>query len=595
MRMFSIFRHILLVALVAALGFASQAAAATQTAKKPHRMAATPPNPCAVAPIDPAKWGEQPFRSAPEILPDAEGNLKATLTIRYSKPGEAMIAGCPLTLRTYDGKLMGPTFRAKPGNHLLITLKNDITPAPGEKIDPGVCNPDGTRGMNGMPGMTMAANPAVYDITNLHTHGLHVSPKDNHDNVFIELCPGQSKDYEIDIPKDHPAGTFWYHAHVHGSTALQVSSGLEGAIVIEGGADAIPAIAKAEQKIFLLQQVGYDAKGRIDDEKNFGPGGWAKSKRYITVNGQIAPKFTMRPGEVQRFRFIHGGVRETVYLSAYGPNASHVPLHEIATDGNIIGHMDDWKTVELEPGYRSDVLFKAPLTAPDQTVTYYLRSEPVLAKNSLSFLNFTNPKKLAAALTPAANEDSQIIAVIEVSGTTTDMPLPSDAELAQYVPYKPITDAELTGEPQTVSFSIETNMFCKDATTPCVLCDPKDPNKPCPPPDKNTFFMVDHFQYPKSSPRILKLGTASVFNIEVDPHSLGPEHPFHIHVNPFEMVRMGPDGKPETIWKDTLMVHQGHNVAVRSRYEDFDGAFVLHCHILDHEDGGMMQEVEIVR
>jgi len=181
-----------------------------------------------------------------------------------------------------------------------------------------------------------------------------------------------------------------------------------------------------------------------------------------------------------------------------------------------------------------------------------------------------------------------VIAAIDVQGTPMNMPLPGAAELAPLAPYQPIKDSELTGDPQTVSFSIE-RLDCS-GPGPCQPC---PPGKNC----NNVAFMVDHYQYPMAPVRKLKLGTASQWTIEVDPNSLAPEHPFHIHVNPFEMVRVGPDSADETVWKDTLLVHQTTPLKyrlLRSRYTEFDGKFVLHCHILDHEDGGMMQEVDIV-
>jgi len=557
--------------LVVSLGTSGPAAAAQAAA-----------NPCAYQNIDPKVWGEQPYQPATPIH-SVQGVLKATLKVAYSDPKQTSVAGCPVTLRTYNGQLVGPELWAKPGDKLEVTLVNAIDPLPGTRPDPKDCHPDGDQGEGG----TMAPAPAVYNVTNLHTHGLHVSPKGNSDNVFIELCPGQTKNYEIDIPSDHPAGTFWYHAHVHGSTALQVSSGLEGALIIEGGVDAVPAIHNAQQKTLLLQQIAYDETGRIENYDNFGPGSWADSMRYITVNGQIAPKFTMHPGEVQRLRFVDGGIRETIDATVYGPNAKKVPLYEFATDGLVTGHLDAWKTLELEPGYRSDVLFKAPLTDPNETVVYTIRSEPILGANSLSFRRVKSAALLQSLQSKTVQ--SQVIAVIEVSGATNDMPLPTEAELQKYVPFKPIADSELTGEPQTVSFSIESNMDCSSTTTAC---------SPCTTPGVGTCqqvaFMVDHYQYPNSPVRKLKLATASQWTLQIDPSSVAPEHPFHIHVNPFEMVRTDPNGNPETIWKDTLMIHQGNDITVRSRYEDYDGAFVLHCHILDHEDGGMMQEVEIV-
>ena len=293
----------------------------------------------------------------------------------------------------------------------------------------------------------------------------------------------------------------------------------------------------------------------------------------------------MQPGEIQRWRFIHGGVRETLFLAVPGGG----PLNEIATDGNTTGRIDAWKAnLEFDPGYRSDILYQAPaLPAGKTSMTYYLTSAAVSGARSLQVrLPAMKQRNLKAmAFLSTVIQPPGTIAVIEVSGAPVTMAMPTAAELAPLEPYKPITDAELTGTPQNMEFSIE-NVDCS-GSGPCQFC---PPGKNC----SSVGFMVNRFEYPNGPVRQMQLGTASVWHLSVASASLAPEHPFHIHVNPFEMVRPGPDGKPQTVWKDTLLVHADNPVTVKSRYEDFTGAFVLHCHILDHEDQGMMQKVEIV-
>ncbi|MFY0581222.1 multicopper oxidase domain-containing protein [Cystobacter fuscus] len=141
-------------------------------------------------------------------------------------------------LRSYNGELVGPTIEARPGDTLNILLDNQLpmTHAPGA----------------GHEDMSQDINT-----TNLHVHGLHVSPSGNSDNVMLELVPGQQLQYEIKIPRDHPAGTYWYHPHKHGSVAIQVSSGLSGALIIRGDIDEVPAIKAAREKIFVIQQIPY--------------------------------------------------------------------------------------------------------------------------------------------------------------------------------------------------------------------------------------------------------------------------------------------------------------------------------------------------
>jgi FtsP/CotA-like multicopper oxidase with cupredoxin domain len=89
--------------------------------------------------------------------------------------------------------------------------------------------------------------------------------------------------------------------------------------------------------------------------------------------------------------------------------------------------------------------------------------------------------------------------------------------------------------------------------------------------------------------------TLSTVGDPTENHGIPPlPHVFHVHINPFQMERQGPGGTPETVWKDTVLVPAGQQLNVYTQYKDYIGAFVMHCHILDHEDLGMMEVVEVV-
>src|SRR5215217_126845 len=313
------------------------------------------PSDCAIGPaVDPQalilKYGGGQLLEPRTVLPDG-GILDYELRVAYSK---FWIAGCEVELRTYNGSLVGDTIRARPGDLLRIRLVNDLPAA--SHPHPQVPPPSGHM------------HDFSFNITNLHTHGLHVSPSGNSDNVLVEVRPGESFDYEIQVPLDHPTGTFWYHAHVHGSTAVQLSSGMSGFIIIEGGLDDVPEIAAATDLELVLQQISYQADGKIESFDSFGESNWNVSNRLITINGQVVPTINMRPGEVQRWRFVHSGVRENINLHLEG----HV-LHEVAADGLALGRMADWGNgLLLAPGYRTDVLVQANVLPAGSTSRRYL-------------------------------------------------------------------------------------------------------------------------------------------------------------------------------------------------------------------------------
>jgi len=187
----------------------------------------------------------------------------------------------------------------------------------------------------------------------------------------------------------------------------------------------------------------------------------------------------------------------------------------------------------------------------------------------------------------------QILATIIITGDEKQMALPTEAKLAPLAPFKPIENNEITGL-QNVQLSIETRGSSIN------------PNLP-------TLFQVDNRSMgPMDSPRYLPLNGVEEWKLTT---TLGT-HPFHIHVNPFLVTRVvtikqvavqntttgkwevkttpedDPNFKPT--WHDTFAVTQGQEVYFRTRYTRYIGQFVLHCHILDHEDEGMMQLLEVV-
>ena len=179
--------------------------------------------------------GLKDFANPPEpSSPPTSEATRLDLIVDYSN---ITVLGCPARLRTYNGMLVGPTIRAKPGDTIHLRLINKL-PVP-DKFPTHPQQPEPT-------GHGGHGHQFSFNITNLHTHGLNVAPQGpidpatgkvpfESDNVLLEVGPGEQQDYRIQIHADHPTGTFWYHAHVHGATAVQLSSGMAGALIIEGG------------------------------------------------------------------------------------------------------------------------------------------------------------------------------------------------------------------------------------------------------------------------------------------------------------------------------------------------------------------------
>ncbi|MEP7113072.1 MAG: multicopper oxidase domain-containing protein, partial [Ilumatobacteraceae bacterium] len=138
----------------------------------------------------------------PKLIRSANGMLEVMLV---AGPSAVVIGGTTVNALTYNGSLPGPTLFVRPGDTLAVRFANQLN-----------------------------------DPTNLHTHGLHVSPEGSGDNVFRRIDSDTTAEYRYEIPTDHPPGVFWYHPHHHGMAAEQVFGGLYGAIVVDDTAQ-IPA------------------------------------------------------------------------------------------------------------------------------------------------------------------------------------------------------------------------------------------------------------------------------------------------------------------------------------------------------------------
>jgi FtsP/CotA-like multicopper oxidase with cupredoxin domain len=557
------------------------------------------------------KHGGAEFRNPASVSPTSEP-AKHDIVVHYAAN---RIVGCDVKLRSYNGKIVGETIRARPGDTLHLRLVNALPPvAPDQHKHPQVPAPAGHGGHHGH---------FSFNVTNLHTHGLHTAPQGpkvagsdkvpfESDNVLVELQPGEQQEYRIHIHDKHPAGTFWYHAHVHGSTAIQLASGMAGALIIEDGSaqngdlDVLPEVkaAKPNEKIFVLQQLGYNRTGTVEI---------SPTRRPTLINGQLVPRIRMQPGEVQRWRFIHAGIQDNIALALDGH-----PLHEVAADGISLGRSVAWPDATaadtgpiqfklvLSPGYRTDVLVKAALLPGQTSSRVFLRDLRLPNDMSLQAAEARNLRAAQGALPagiPIDVEDKpeQVLAEILIEGPPVAMDLPASSALANVKPVElePITDTMLqAAEAQSVRLQIAKGRTC-DADGICRPCTAGSP-------DCNLLrYMIDGRQFSDNNIRSLKLNTVAEWTLSglgTDPTGTDqPErHPFHIHVNPFYYQRTEPGGPDlqNWIWKDTLLVpvpgSSGNPQKVRTKYTRFTGKFVIHCHILTHEDRGMMQLVEIV-
>lgn len=526
------------------------------------------------------------------------------------------LGGRSVKLRAFNGTVPGPLVTTRPGQRLRITLKNSLPPY------------DST----GWPGNHNV--PHALDTTNLHLHGLDIAPHlfeplgtSDPTARMIGIGPGGSLEYPFQIPADHPPGLYWYHPHHHGSTAVQTVSGMAGALIVAGDIDEVPEIKAARDLILVVQDLGLFAgpsdgdPWSYDFEQNAiwqtldGPPGSGIMNGSVTkfnpatnqaepttlrsgfttgdyalrlflLNGepfyqethnsatpqcrppshqvacptgaQLTPQqIQAAPGEVVRLRLLNACSdnlmpvavegHELHLLALDGVNFPAVRVLPVASDGSA--------QVVLAPANRVEFLIKAKGTAGTYRILQLAQTQQFLASAA------------------------KVIAEIVVSGPPKDMALPTTLPVQPR--YFPVDPNPTMANVRNIVFS---GTF-PPAVNPYVGID----------------FTLNNNAYDEQAvQQVVALNTTELWNLEVfGQHHGGTEgHPFHMHLNHFEALTITDKTDPAhpTVTPyapgtvlDTIWVPARSTVTVRVRFKQWTGKSVYHCHILPHEDTGMMQ------
>lgn len=462
--------------------------------------------------FQPTAWSPEEL-GEPEARSSAGGVLETELRVAYAYHD---IGGYRLHLRSFEGMMPAPTLRVQPGDTVKILLTNDLPP-------------------NRDPAPTNVNWPHHFNSTNVHMHGLHVSPAGSADNVLREMAPGQRYEIEVAIPDDHPRGTYWYHPHRHGSADVQISSGMAGALIVEGDFADIPQIAAARERVLVLNEVLFDHLGTIEEYDTVWP---EAVPRFLSINGQREPIIRLRPGEVQRWRIVQGCHESNLRLAL----EDHV-LHAIAYDGIPLPAVQRHDTLLVAPGQRADLLVQAGAAG-----RYALR----VVANDQGYPSPTGP-----------------LATIVVEGDPLAMALPVALPRP---PLASIGDSEITGSRRIVFSAIA-------------------PEGPGGATWREFAFLIDGRQFhPDRVDQTIRLGAVEEWTVVNDDSA---DHIVHVHTNPFQVTRVNGEALPEPVWRDTAIVPREGSLTFRSRFVDFAGKTVLHCHMMNHEELGMMQLIEI--
>lgn len=469
-------------ALLLSAGAALLAGAGAVVLALPHGSASAqqPASDCPKAPVRQIRDGFP----EPKVLRSHDGRLSLTL---HAGPAKAFISRPGVRSNLWNGQYPAPTIRVCPGDTLRVKLVNDLKQP-----------------------------------TNLHLHGMHVSPKGHSDNILVSIPPGGSRQYEYHIPRDQTPGMYWYHPHRHMFTDQQVFSGMAGMLIVEGSSfDDLPGIAGVPERTIAIQedQIAHGAVVSPDKATD-------KGIRML-VNGHLRPTIPIAPGQIQRWRIVNASADRFVRLRIPGQK-----LYVLAEDGNPLRAASPHTQLLISPGARREVLVRGTTRS-----------------TRLETLAFRQPFE---------NTRRQVLADVVAQGAPVQGRTMPDL-------LEPRPDLRTAHIDRRRVIHFESDF-------------PR--------------FLIDHKTFdPHRVDQTMKLGSTEEWEIRNDS---GEWHVFHIHVNPFQVVKV--NGRPvdHVDYEDDVPISPRGSVTLRMRFTDFTGRFVIHCHLLSHEDGGMMSLVQVV-
>jgi FtsP/CotA-like multicopper oxidase with cupredoxin domain len=534
----------------------------------------------------------------PEDLRSHNGVLNVELRYRQSVEANGATRYCYLAP---DGS-EAPTLRVKPGDLLILRLKNEIAAEPPASLQ---SNAGGARtprlAKAGTHPMSMTGDCAGSEMTaaatNIHFHGLDVPPVCHQDDVLNTMIePGaQPFEYRFRIPLDEPPGLYWYHPHIHGFTKAQVLGGASGALIVEGIERANTLLAGMPERVFVVRDqdlehpdaqaistanvptpvVTFDAEGDI---LNAGMDG-GKPAKDLSVNfvpvsfPEYKPAvIRVKPAEKQLWRVLNASAITYLDLE-FKANHRAQMMGVVSMDGNPInenglsGNRVLWEShILLPPAGRIEFVLKGiPEGTTASFVTRVVDTGPA---------GENDPTRTLATIV-AANDAPETNHRLEAS--PAPRPKPASVWLGDVTPVRTRT------------------LYFSEAPR-----NPADPNSP------TDFYITVDGQKPKlfdpsdKTPNIIaKEGDVEDWVIENRSREL---HAFHVHQVHFMLLEWNGVPVDEPFLRDTINVAYWDGVSkaypsVKLRMDFRDphvvGTFVYHCHLLEHEDGGMMGLIRV--
>ncbi len=431
----------------------------------------------------------------------------------------------------YAGARVPPTIRVWPGDRIRVTYVNHLPLHSTEKCALGPC----------------------MDMTNLHFHGMQVSPRAPQDDIVTMLAaPGQTLQYDVRVPKSHPPGLFWYHTHPHGESEEQDLDGMSGAIVVEGIDRYVPQVRGLRERVMVIRTMDITAHfPNLQQTRAFmnvpakdcGTSG-EKVEGFVTVNGALRPSIAIAPGERQFWRIVNAQPQMYANLKIDGEQ-----MKVVAMDGEPLARRNP-----AQPFMNEDHVFLPPAGRVEAIVT----GPPAGAHATL--------RTLCVNTGPAGDVNPAMVLANIVPKSASPEPMETVPPASAPPIYSSNAQVTATEEraPQFVVRFTE---------------------------NKHGFYINGHKFFVNAKPMTtVKVGGYQHWRIVNDTDEM---HPFHIHQVHFLTFVQSGAAVPNPVWLDTVNVPEHATVDTVMDFTNpvIRGMAVFHCHILSHEDKGMMAKI----
>ena len=394
------------------------------------------------------------------------------------------------------------------------------------------------------------------EATNLHFHGLHIPATGDADNPFRDVAPGETARYEFTVPEDS-SGLHWYHPHLHGRVAPQLFRGLAGAIVVDNPNEA--GLGDMPEQLVVLKDFEFGSDGRVGEHSRMD---WMMGREgdLLTVNGVERPTLQL-PGGAAQLRLVNAS--NARYHRLQLPNTT---MHVVATDGRTVPAPYEVDELLVAPGERYDVV--AQFAGAGQTqlmsVPYSRMSMGMMGGNNGGGMMGGNNgggmmggnSGMMGAMMPGVAEPTPLLSIEAGAASTVTLP-ETLTSIQKLTPQDAVIKRRIT---------LSMNMMGLE-------------------------FLIDGKTFDSERTDFApQLGSVEHWEIV---NKTMMDHPMHLHVYPFQVFARNGQPEPQVAWRDIVNVRANSSADILIPFRDYPGKTVFHCHILEHEDKGMMSVVDV--